>query len=88
MSDQPWPNRVPQQDYSFSDHEAVRAIFTITPVKGEAIFQPLPITHIQQISFSLQSLTNPLEISLAFIMYFSFSDPEAVHAILTVTRHS
>ncbi|KAG0723958.1 putative neutral sphingomyelinase [Chionoecetes opilio] len=34
LCDQPWPPRVPQRDFSFSDHEAVRAILTITPVKG------------------------------------------------------
>ncbi|KAK8383547.1 hypothetical protein O3P69_015777 [Scylla paramamosain] len=35
LCDQPWPQRVPQRDFSFSDHEAVRAIITITPVKDE-----------------------------------------------------
>lgn len=35
LCDQPWPQRVPQRDFSFSDHEAVRAIVTITPVKDE-----------------------------------------------------
>lgn len=32
-ADQPWPPRVPQQEFSFSDHEAVRAVLTVTPVK-------------------------------------------------------
>lgn len=35
LCDQPWPQRVPQRDFSFSDHEAVRAVLTLTPVKGE-----------------------------------------------------
>lgn len=35
MCDQPWPQRVPQRDFSFSDHEAVRAVLTVTPVKGK-----------------------------------------------------
>ncbi|XP_045106260.1 putative neutral sphingomyelinase isoform X1 [Portunus trituberculatus] len=35
LCDQPWPQRVPQRDFSFSDHEAVRAVLTITPVKDE-----------------------------------------------------
>ncbi|XP_064100174.1 putative neutral sphingomyelinase isoform X1 [Macrobrachium nipponense] len=33
LCDQPWPQRVPAQEFSFSDHEAVRATLTITPVK-------------------------------------------------------
>lgn len=35
LCDQPWPQRVPQRDFSFSDHEAVRAVLTLTPVKDE-----------------------------------------------------
>lgn len=35
VCDQPWPNRAPQQDFSFSDHEPVRAILTVTPVKED-----------------------------------------------------
>ncbi|KAK7073720.1 Sphingomyelin phosphodiesterase 2, neutral membrane (Neutral sphingomyelinase) [Halocaridina rubra] len=41
VCDQPLPQRVPQQEFSFSDHEAVRAILTISPVKdgeGEESF--------------------------------------------------
>ncbi|KAK8723624.1 hypothetical protein OTU49_011468 [Cherax quadricarinatus] len=35
VCDQPWPQRVPQQDFSFSDHEALRTILTVTPVKED-----------------------------------------------------
>lgn len=45
LCDQPWPQRVPQRDFSFSDHEAVRAILTLTPVKDEDVSES--ITELQ-----------------------------------------
>ncbi|XP_042223839.1 putative neutral sphingomyelinase isoform X2 [Homarus americanus] len=35
VCDQPWPQKVPQKDFSFSDHEAVRTILTVTPAKDD-----------------------------------------------------
>lgn len=45
LCDQPWPQRVPQRDFSFSDHEAVRAVLTLTPVKDEDVSES--ITELQ-----------------------------------------
>ncbi|XP_045618331.1 putative neutral sphingomyelinase isoform X2 [Procambarus clarkii] len=45
VCDQPWPQRVPQQDFSFSDHEAVRSILTITPIKEDETTES--ITEVQ-----------------------------------------
>lgn len=42
VCDQPFPQRVPQQEFSFSDHEAVRTVLTITPMKGTEIMEEIP----------------------------------------------
>ncbi|XP_063612551.1 putative neutral sphingomyelinase [Penaeus indicus] len=42
VCDLPFPQRVPQQEFSFSDHEAVRTVLTITPMKGTEIMEEIP----------------------------------------------